>query len=168
MCGFGRSRLSIQVSGCGNGMEVVRGCLFDLIASERQAVRTDGSNNFPNTDFSQFFSTPSKAKNPISFKESTLYPIPYTLYPIPYTLNQPYTLYPSRRDWGKSGKIRVRNKVAWSRHNDRQKFRLLTGQPDQGKADDAGNYFLLLLWCRLHKLSPITHHSSLIGTDSAD
>jgi hypothetical protein len=36
----------------------------------------DGSNNFPNTDVSQIFLTPSKAKNPISFKESTLYPIP--------------------------------------------------------------------------------------------
>ncbi len=38
----------------------------------------DASNKFPNTvtDFPQFFSTPSKAKNPISFKESTPYPIP--------------------------------------------------------------------------------------------
>jgi hypothetical protein len=65
-----------------------------MLHSEEQnaiAQGTDASNNFPKTDFSQFFPTPSKAKNPISFKVSTLYPIPYTL-------NQPYTLYPSRRD----------------------------------------------------------------------
>ncbi len=64
----------------------------------------DASNNFANTDFPQFFPIPSKAKNPISFKESTPYPIPYTL-------NQPYTLYPSGREQEKWGKIEFAKKL---------------------------------------------------------
>jgi hypothetical protein len=75
-----------------------------LVLVVQPALEKDGSNIFPNTDFPQFFPTSSKFQSQNSY-------LLQRFYPIPYTLNQPYTLYPSRKDWEKSGKIRVRKKL---------------------------------------------------------